>query len=742
MLGKTISHYRTIEKLGEGGMGAVYRAEDTALRRIVALKFLPPELTRDSRARERFIREAQAAAALNHPGICVVHEIAETNEGIFIAMECVEGKSLRAELESGSLRLDRALDITIQVAEALEEAHDRGVVHRDIKPGNIMITPKGRAKITDFGLARLSGSTLVTEAGTLLGTVAYMSPEQARGGAVDHRTDIWSLGVALYEMVSGRRPFRGDHPQAIIHSILNDDPPPMPSVPPALGGIILGALERDPGRRYQQASALAADLTAFRRDPRSVTLTVRQAPSDVQPSIAVMPFVNMSADPEQEYFCDGIAEEIINALTQVDGLRVIARTSAFAFKGKQEDVREIGRKLGVANLLEGSVRKAGDRLRVTAQLVAAADGSHLWSERYDRQLDDVFAIQDEITLAIVDKLRLKLLDGGEARLARRHTEDPEVHNLILQASFFLNRRRGSKDLSRATELLEEARRRDPENALVYAGLAGCWAIRPFIGAVLPSEVFPKARELATKALELDDSLAEAHMLLAHVKTEYEWDWVGAERGFRRAIDLNPSYATAHFSYSNLLMYLGRVEEAVSEIELARDLNPLSVPANRWHSMVLAIGRRYEEAARQSQRTIELDPTSAISHLILGWTYAMMSRREEALEEIRLGLELVTAWVSLHRSMIARTYVQLGMKDEARAILTEMLERERETYVEPGMIAAVASALGEVDLAFEHIEKAIEARDSSVLTIKTDRAFDSIRSDPRYGEVLRTLKLEG
>ena len=431
MIGKTVSHYKILDKIGQGGMGIVYKAADTKLKRTVALKFLPPELTRDSEAKERFTQEAQAAAALDHPNICIIHEIDEAEGQTFISMAYIEGQSLKGRIESGPMEIREVLDIAVQVAEGLKEAHEKGIVHRDIKPGNILVTKKGQVKITDFGLAKLEWGVNLTKTAAILGTVAYMSPEQAKGEKVDQRTDIWSWGAMLYEMLTQKLPFKSPKDQATIYSILHEEPKPVSNLredlPQNLERLIKKALEKEPSRRYQRISKILEDMNALRAKLRDKSLETQKAES--KPSIAVLPFVDMSPQKDQEYFCDGIAEELINALTHIKDLHVVARTSAFSFKGEKLDVREIGRKLNVNTVLEGSLRKAGSRVRITSQLINVEDGYHLWSDKFDRELDDIFAIQDEISEAIVDNLKVTLLRREKEAVRKRYTDDLEAYSL-------------------------------------------------------------------------------------------------------------------------------------------------------------------------------------------------------------------------------------------------------------------------------------------------------------------------
>ncbi len=641
--GSIVSHYKILEKLGEGGMGVVYKAEDSKLKRTVALKFLPAALTRDPEAKRRFIQEAQAASVLDHPNICTIYEINETEDGrMFISMACYEGRTVKEKIESGPLGLEEALNITIQVAEGLREAHEKGIVHRDIKSANIMVTTKGQVKIMDFGLAKLAGQVRLTKVGTTAGTVAYMSPEQAQGEEVDHRTDIWSLGVVLYEMVTGELPFRGDYEQAVIYSILNEEPESIPhlrsGVPMELEQVVNRALEKSLDRRYQQMGQMLADLESLRGRLEPSVSIGGFSPSEHKPSIAVLPFTNLSADPEQEYFCDGMAEEIINALSHVKGLWVVARTSAFVFKGKSEDIREIGRKLNVETLLEGSVRKAGNRLRISAQLINVADGYHIWSEKYDREMEDVFAIQDEIALAIVDKLKIKLLGGEEAKLKKRHTEDAEAHNLYLRGRYFWNKRT-EEGLEKATQFFNQAIERDPDYALAYAGLADVYNMLYSYQVISRKEAHQKAKEFALKALEIDDSLSEAHASMAMIEHIFQNNLDGAERECRRALVHNPGYATAHHWYSILLEGMGRFEEAVREEEYALRLDPLSPVINIRLATIKSRLGDWDGAKELYKRVLEIDPTNEISYASYAVLLAQMGRVEEGLSEIQRALEL-------------------------------------------------------------------------------------------------------
>jgi len=739
MIGKTISHYRIIEKLGEGGMGVVYKAEDLSLERPVALKFLSPRAMGTEEDQERFVHEAKAAASLNHANICTIYEIANADGKTFIAMEYVEGENLHARMKAAPLPLDEALAITADIGRGLAAAHERGIVHRDIKPANIVVTPSRVVKIMDFGLARIAGGEQLTQPGTTLGTVSYMSPEQARGGDVDGRTDVWSLGVVLYEMLTGRRPFVGDRDMAVIYSILNEDPPPpvelRPDIPEILDAIVKKALAKDRNARYASALEFAGDIFAVKGalDTGAPTLAMPSlgAQRHTQPSVAVLPFANLSADPEQEYFCDGMAEEIINSLAHLDGLRIVARTSSFAFKGRNEDIREMGRQLGVATLLEGSVRRAGNRLRVTTQLINVADGCHLWSERFDREMEDVFAIQDEISLAVTDALKLRLLGEEKKKVVKRHTESFKAYRAYLKGRYhwFI---RSSSDIEKAIEYLKEAVVIDPEYALAYAGLADCYGVLTMYRPVAPEEVYPKAKAAAMKALELDESLAEAHAALACILENYEWDWAGAERESRRAVALNPGYATAYQWRAEGLITQGRFDEAVEVMNRARELDPLSLFMNARVGMAFYYARRYDEAKAILETTLEVDPSFGQARYFLSLVYSMEERYEEAIA--MLPEESFRAWVAI-------LHAWNGDADRARTVMDDVLTRGSGGYDWPSVRASFYFALGDIDRCFEWMEKAVEEKDSRLILMMRSPKTDSLRDDPRFNAILENVGLK-
>jgi len=740
-----ISHYKIIRKIGAGGMGEVYLAEDTKLNRRVALKFLSAQYGEDQGLKARFKREAQAAASLNHPNVITIHEVAEHESRPFIAMEYVEGRSLKDLMVAQRLPIGKVIDFAMQICEGLVEAHQSEIVHRDVKPQNIMVDKDGRIRVCDFGLARVKREVMLTQAGTTVGTVVYMSPEQARGDDVDCRTDIWALGVVLYEMLAGKLPFGGEHDQAVIYSILNAEPRPLTGLPVELEQVVNRALAKNPDERYQTVSEVLEDLRLIKEGFGSRMTSTLVTMAQTSPSIAVLPFANLSADKEQEYFCDGMAEEIINALTRVEGLRVVARTSAFSFKDRKLDVREIGRRLNVTAVLEGSVRKAGTRLRITAQLVSVADGYHLWSERYDRDTgqlccpEDIFSIQDEISLAIVEKLKVKLMGGEKTKLLKRYTQDLDAYNLYLKGRYFWDKRT-EENLNKGIEYFSQAVERDPEYALAYVGLADSYVALVDYSFLSPKELLVKAREAATRALGIDPMLAEAHNSMAQVMFR-EWDWEGAEKEHKRAIELKPDYPSAHHWYALLLTYAGRFDEAIAEIKKARELDPLSLIINRNLGLFLYYARRYDQALEQLQKTAEMEPHFSMLHAAMGEVYLQKSMHEEALREFEREAAIHGHLNQHEESWRAIAYLKAGKKDEARRIMDYLLRRAKEAYVAPTRLASIYFALGDDDEGFGWLDKSYRERDSTLLEIKVDPGFDRVRSDPRFKELMKKVGLD-
>lgn len=725
MIGQTVSHYRIKEMLGGGGMGVVYLAEDTRLDRSVAIKFLPPDFFGDSVAERRFEQEAKAAAALSHPHICTVHDVGQHEGQPYLVMEFLHGETLKHRLMKGErLTIEEILDLGIQIASGLEQAHARGIVHRDIKPANIFVTADGYAKILDFGLAkRMAGEgaadpntkTVVvrdslTDPGTVLGTVAYMSPEQVRGEALDARSDLFSFGIVLYEMATGQLPFQGSSAGVVMSEILNRSPVPAmerrSELPGDLDYLIRKALEKNLAWRCQSATEVLTDLRRIQREVVSGSQRrTRSGRSEDLPSIAVLPFQNLSADPDNEFFGDGLAEELINALAKLKRLRVAARSSAFRTKGTGRSIAEVGRELRVGTVLEGSVRAFRDRIRVTAQLVSVANGYPLWSERFDRQLDDIFAIQDEICTAIVDNLRVKLLANEEVRLVAPHKVNQEAYRLYLKGRYFWNRRH-TGGMEKALVAFQQAIEVDPLYAEPYIGVADVYNIMANFGFMAPREACPKARAAAERALELNSRSGEAHVSLAWSKMLC-WDWAGAETDYRLGLELSPDYGTGHEWYALFLVNQHRFEEALTHINRALELDPLSPVFLMAAGLIHNLATDLETGDEMFRRSLEIDPRFAASHLFRGWMQGLYGRFEESIRSLNEAIGI------FGRQTIALGFLGWalggnGRKEEALEILEEIETKLREEGPSASFLKALTElGLGRYDDALDSLEAAVE-----------------------------------
>jgi len=748
--GTRLGSYEILAPLGAGGMGEVYRARDHKLKREVAVKVLPEHFAGNPQALARFEREAQAIAHLSHPSILAIHDFGKDQGITFAVTELLKGETLRSRLGSGCLPVRKAIEYTLEISGGLAAAHEKGIIHRDVKPENIFLTSDGHVKILDFGLAKsvpASASdegptrTLQTEPGAVMGTVGYMSPEQVRATSVDHRTDIFSLGAILYEMLSGRRAFKGDTAADTMSAILKEDPQELSEinsgVSPILDALVRRCLEKNPGERFQSARDLGfalQSICAEKRDSGAARAAhISEEPE--KPSIAVLPFANMSPDPEQEYFCEGMAEEIINALTKIEGLRVAARMSAFQFKGGLQDARLVGDALKVKMLLEGSVRAAGNRLRVTAQLIKVEDGYHIWSERYDRDLEDVFAIQDEIAANIVNALRLKL---GRQDLPRtkRPTYNLEAYHLYLRGKHFWHHRQPEMQ-RRALESYQQAREKDPTYALAQAGIAWINCIMAIYGLIRPDLARAAAKTATERALSLDDGCADVLIASWGLGLFFDWDWE-AERALRRALDLEPNNIDARCFHSLHLWFMGRHEEAWHEAKLAQESDPLSTYANSLAGWALLASGQNEEAVPELQKALDIDPDYVLALTLLAGAHMRSSKYEQAISVLERVIS-ITRRSPFYIAWLGWAYGTAGRSDEARAMLNELKKRTEREYVSPLYISWVLSELKEEGDALEWLEKALEVRDPYLFFWRTP-VFDSLRSDPRFDGLLRRFNL--
>ena len=769
MIGQTISHYHILEKLGEGGMGVVYKAQDLMLDRLVALKFLPSHLTASEEIKKRFIQEAKAASTLDHPNICTLYELGETNDGqMFIAMAYYKGETVKERVKERPLPISEAVEIAAAIAEGLTRAHEKGITHRDIKSDNVMITDNGSVKIMDFGLASMVGASTLTKAGTTLGTLPYMSPEQARGEKVDHRTDIWSLGVLLYEMVAGRLPFKSQYDEATVYSILHEKPQPLTSirsnVPMALESVVHKCLEKKASDRYQHMDDMLVDLRRAGTEKHSTGHTHLAPPktgrrqwliigglslvvlvlclifiprfipgSEDVHSLAVLPLENFSHDPDQEYFSDGMTEALIADLSKITSLRVISRTSVMQFKGTKKTVPEIARALNVDAVLEGSVLRSGDRIRITAQLIHGSTDKHLWAESYERELKDVLRLQSDVAQAIAGEIRIKVTPQEHARITGSRTVNPSAHEAYLKGRFYANQwspEAGTKSI----EFFRQSIAIDSTYAPAYAELAEMYVTLGFSGVSLPRELYVKAKAAAVKALALDESSGEAHAALGWLTLMNDWNWEESEREFRRSLELNPSSTTTLFFYSTLLSARGRHTEAIKLAKLGRSLDPLSLLS------ITNVGWRYQSAGIYDtsiayfQKCLELDSNYSVARENIAFTSLLKGLPDEAIRQFKTVPEASMFPISKMRLAVA--YVRAGRRKDALKIVEDLQERFRHGYVSPYCIAGIYSALGEKNLAFQWLERAYSDRDSWLIFIHLNPGFESLRSDPRFDELLK------
>ncbi|MEP6590417.1 MAG: protein kinase [Gemmatimonadota bacterium] len=736
--------YHIEQPLGEGGMAVVFLARDLRHDRTVALKVLRPELGREI-GPERFLREIKLAAGLTHPHILPLFDSGESDGLLFYVMPNMAGQSLRDRLEREKmLPFDDALRITREVAAALDYAHRHGVLHRDVKPGNILMHD-GAALVADFGIgkAMTAAGGSITQTGFALGTPAYMSPEQASADSeVDGRSDVYSLGCVLYEMLTGEQPFTGPNAQAIITKRFIAPVPrvrAMRDVPEQLDQAVTQALARAPMDRFSSAAAFADVLAQVQREGQTPTGSPLASPPTPATSVVVLPLTNMSADPENEYFSDGMTEELINALAKIPGLQVASRTSSFAFKNKAVDIQQVGAKLGVSSVVEGSVRKIGNRIRITAQLVSVANGYQLWSETYDRQLEDVFAIQDELSRAIVDALKVRLMGPTEEPLVKPTTENIEAYTLYLKGRFFVNRL-AEHDLHKALSLFEQALDADPGYARAYSGIADCWC-NLADDWVAPEDAYPRGKSAAVRAVQLDPTLGEAHTSIGKVLCWFEWDFAGATASLAKAVEHNPNYAEAHFVYGSTLPAVGRLPEAIEEMRKALVLDPLSAHFSRWLGRFLLYAERHEAAIEQGRMTLEIEPSYFQAYLDIGAGELALGRTEAALAAFRQGQSLATA-VRSYDAMIVRALVALGEREEAAAIMERLAQQAKTEYLRAEVLAMGYAALGDLEAAFACLQQAFDAHSAGLIYLHVDPGYHPLRVDPRFAEVVRKVGLVG
>ena len=752
LIGQKYSHYQILEQIGSGGMGVVYKAQDTRLGRFVALKFLPDDVSAESEALARFRREARVISALNHSNISTIFDIVEQDSKQFIVLEFLEGRTLKSWISGEFVPIRQILDFAIQVSDAMDAVHSKGIIHRDITPANIFVTESGQIKVLDFGLAKISDKGLAgnltatlsqTGAGVVMGTLPYMSPEQAQGSQIDHRTDIFSFGAVFYELATRQRPFDGQTSADLISSILRDSPRPISEIradlPFAYQKILDRCLAKDAANRYQSMRDLREELATLHRALQSDSGSPDLAARKTRPSIAVLPFENMSSDPENDFFADGITEEISNALANVKDLYVTARMSAFSFKGKQVDLRDVAEKLNVKMILEGSVRQAGNRIRIVAQLINCADGFRLWSERYDRETMDVFDIQDEIARSVANRLQIILDQGPQDRLVKAGTKDLDAYQLYAKGRALLYARGQSIPL--ALECCKKAVELDPKYAQAWACLADAYNLLGMYGFLRPEAVRHVAKDAAVRAVTLDSTLAEGHASLALASMLWDWDWSTAEREYLRALELNPRYVQARTGYG--LWYLqwvaGRYQEGIEQVRRAVESDPMSGYAMSILAMTYLSAGRFAESVELAHRGVELEHGGYFSRAVLQGALGLLNRFEES---IAVG-QSVLALSGRHTwSMVvaALTYAYWKRPADAKTIHDELLARSAREYVQPAMLAVTASAADEPDEAIAYAQQAYATRDCCLVFGMHWSISNILRRDPRFIKILNDVGL--
>jgi len=793
--GLRLGPYEILTPLGAGGMGEVYKARDTRLDRLVAIKVLPGHLTASAGARERFLREARTASSLNHPHICTIHEIGDQDGRPFLVLELLEGHTLGEEIGSRPLALGRLLDLAIQIADALDAAHSVGVIHRDVKPSNIFVTRRGEAKVLDFGLAKLEGTGQVTgvsdlptateeqitSPGTALGTVAYMSPEQARGEKLDARSDLFSFGIVLYEMATGRRAFAGSTTAVVFDEILNRMPTPPtrvnPQLPRGLEDIINKALEKEKDLRYRTAADMHADLKRLKREMESgrtlasgsfdIPSSARAVPGAASParrmwltaailvaaaavagitykvltpatdqisSMAVLPFVNVSGNPDTEYLSDGITETLINNLSQLPNIRVTARSLAFRFKGKEVDALNAGRELNVRAVITGTVTTRGGMLVIQSDVMDVTNGSQIWGNQYTRPLGDILAVQDEIANEIFDKLRLRMTGEEKKRATKRYTEDAEAYQLYLRGRFYWNQ--GTiAGYKKSIEYLQQAIARDPQYGLAYAGLADS---NLFLGSYWV-EAISEAKVAAQKAIDLDPTLSEAHVAMGHIKLWLDWDWLAAEREFKQGIALNSGSALAHGQYAMFLAAMGRLNDAIDELKRAQSLDSLSPIINTDLGWCLLYADQSGEAIRQFRTTLELDPNYVSARWGLGAAFTQQHLYSDAAEQLKLARTL-SEGSPLIVGHLGYAYGLSGARKEAAQTVSELQVMAAREYVPSSALAIVQAGMGNKAEALDWLDRAYEEHDFSLVFLQVAPWFESLRGDPRFEQLTRRMQL--